>query len=71
MFCTFHSHGEGVRGGAVAVERSALVLAVIFQGDAAEVKPAVVDFQLAACFLQATVLLFPFHARSRSADTEM
>lgn len=67
---TFHSDREGVRDGAVAVGGSALVLAVVLLGDAAEVKPAVITLQLATRLIQATVLLLPFHLWSGSADTE-
>lgn len=68
---TFHSDGEGVRDGAVVVEGSTLVLAVVFQRDAVEAKPPAVAVQLAGCFIQAAVLLFPFHLWSGSAGTEI
>lgn len=46
---------------AVGVESSTLVLAVVFQGDGVEVKPAVMAFQLAARLLQASVFLSPLN----------
>lgn len=67
---TFHCHGEGVHGGAVAVGRPALVLAVVLQADAVEVEPAVVVLQPSARFLQAAILLLPLHPRSGSAEEE-
>lgn len=68
---TFHSDSEGACGGPVAVQGCTLVLSVIFQGDAFEVKHAVVALQSATCFTQRTVLLFPFYLWSGSADTEI
>lgn len=68
---TFHRHSEGVCGGAVDVEGSALVLSVVLQRDAVEVKPAVTHLPLAARLVQGPVLLLPFHLRSGSADTEI
>lgn len=69
VLATFHGHGEGVRGGAVAVGRSALVLAVVLQRDAAEVEPAFVVLRPAAGFLQAAVLLLPIQPGGRPAGT--
>lgn len=66
---TFHGDGEGVRGGAVAVEGSALVLAVVLLRDAVEAQPAVVAVQLGARLVQAAVLLLPLHLRRGPADT--
>lgn len=55
----------------MAVDGFALILPVIVHGDAIEAKPAVVGIQFAACLFQPTVLLFPFHLWSGSADTEI
>lgn len=70
LFLTFHSHGEGVGGDAVAVGRLALVLAVVGQLDAAEAEVMFVAGHLGAGLLQSAVLLLPLHRRSRSAETE-
>lgn len=58
---TFHSHGEGVRGEAMAVPCLALVLAIIVQADALEVEPAVVLIRPPTGFLLTPILLLPFH----------
>lgn len=65
---TFHSHGEGVCGEAVAVPRLALVLAVIVQTDALEVEPAVVLVLLSAGFLQTAIFLLPLHLGCGSVE---
>lgn len=65
---TFHSHGEGVRGEAVAVPRLAFVLAVIVQADVLEVEPAVVLVCTPAGFLQTPILLLPLHLRCGSVE---
>lgn len=70
MFLTFHSHGEGAGGGAVAVGRLALVLAVVGQLDAVEAEVMFVVGHLGARLLQSAVLLLPLHRGSRPADTE-
>lgn len=70
MSLTFHGHGEGVGGGAVAVGRPALVLAVVRQLHAAEAEVMFVVGHLGAGLLQSAVLLLPLHRRSRPADTE-
>lgn len=68
---TFHTDSEGVCRGAVDVDGSALVLAVVLQRDGVEVKPAVTHLLLATRVVQAPVLLLPLHLRCGSADTEI